>query len=109
MRDQRLKRDLARLHSARDTNDPRPEHRDALEADLLARYRDRESRTRRWLMLLNPWNRNARFALVGLALMAPLVLFASPVILYVGPMAVLALVISLLIARHHNGGHAAGH
>lgn len=69
MRDQRLKRDLARLHSARDANGVRPEHRRALETDLLARYRDRESRTRRWLMLLNPWNRTARFALVGLALM----------------------------------------
>ena len=47
--------------------------------------------------------------IVGFALMAPLVLFASPVILYIGPLALLAVVISLLIARHHNGGHATGH
>ena len=69
MRDQRLKRDLQRLHAHRAGVEPRPEHRAELESRLVSRYRDRESRTRRWLMLLNPWNRTARFALVGLAML----------------------------------------
>lgn len=69
MRDQQVKRDLERLHAQGSNAEPRLEHRAELENRLLSRYRDRESRTRRWLMLLNPWNRNARFALVGLALM----------------------------------------
>jgi hypothetical protein len=69
MRDQQMKRDLERLHAQGSNAEPRPEHRVELESRLLSRYRDRESRTRRWLMLLNPWNRTARFALVGLALM----------------------------------------
>ncbi len=37
----------------------------ALEADLLSRYRTLHPNNRRWLMLLNPWNRIARFALTG--------------------------------------------
>lgn len=41
--------------------------RDRLEAMLLDAYRDRYPHHRRWLMLLNPWNRVARFALAGLA------------------------------------------
>lgn len=69
MRDQRLMGNLKRLHGEKAQTTPRPDHRDELESRLLARYRDRKSRTRRWLMLLNPWNRNARFAIVGLALM----------------------------------------
>jgi hypothetical protein len=39
-----------------------------LEAELLSRYRELYPRNRRWLMLLNPWNRVARFVFVGLAL-----------------------------------------
>lgn len=69
MRDQQMKRDLTRLHAHGSSAEPRPDHRAELESRLVSRYRDRESRTRRWLMLLNPWNRTARFALVGLALM----------------------------------------
>lgn len=33
---------------------------------LLVGYRNLRSQNRRWLMLLNPWNRAARFAAVGL-------------------------------------------
>ncbi len=40
----------------------------ALEAELLSRYRKLHPQNRRWLMLLNPWNRTARFVLTGLAL-----------------------------------------
>ncbi len=40
----------------------------ALEADLLSSYRKLYPRNRRWLMLLNPFNRVARLAFVGLAL-----------------------------------------
>lgn len=42
-------------------------HRDRLETALLDAYRDRYPHHRRWLMLLNPWNRVARFAMAGLA------------------------------------------
>lgn len=42
-------------------------HRDRLETALLDAYRDRYPHHRRWLMLLNPWNRVARLALAGLA------------------------------------------
>jgi hypothetical protein len=40
----------------------------ALEAELLSRYRQLYPRNRRWLMLLNPWHRFARIAVVGLTL-----------------------------------------
>lgn len=39
----------------------------ALEADLLSRYRELYPKNRRWLVLLNPWNRAARFGIAGLA------------------------------------------
>ena len=69
MRDQRLNRDLQRLHAGRPDDALRPGHRGELEDRLVSRYRARESRNRRWLMLLNPWTRTARFALVGVALL----------------------------------------
>ena len=41
---------------------------DALEVDLVARYRLHYPHERRWLSLLNPWTRLARFATVGLVM-----------------------------------------
>ena len=69
MRDQRLNRDLQRLHAGRPEHAPRPAHRGELGDRLVSRYRERKSRNRRWLMLLNPWTRTARFALIGVALL----------------------------------------
>jgi hypothetical protein len=69
MPDRRLNRLLGRLHQTGPINPPRATHRDALENDLLQGFRKQRSHNRRWLMLLNPWNRTARFALVGLALL----------------------------------------
>jgi predicted membrane chloride channel (bestrophin family) len=46
--------------------------------------------------------------LIVFALLAPLVLFASPVILYIGPFVLLGIVISYLVAHRDNGSHAAG-
>ena len=68
MHDRRLNDDLERLHEPDTTNRPRPEHRRDLEKHLVSRYRTIQSRKRRWLVMLNPWNRVGRFALVGLAL-----------------------------------------
>jgi len=67
MRDERLNQDLQRLHAGRPEPELRGDHRSELAADLFSRYRKRQSRNRRWLMLLNPWTRTARLALVGLA------------------------------------------
>ena len=67
MHDRRLNEDLRRLHEPDTANRPRPEHRSELEGRLVSRYRTAQSRKRRWLIMLNPWNRTARFALVGLA------------------------------------------
>ena len=69
MHDRRLNDDLARLHEPDTTNRPRPEHRSELEGRLVSSYRTNQPRNRRWLVMLNPWNRTARFAVVGLALM----------------------------------------
>ena len=66
MRSDRLKKKLAALHQSGETDQQRQQ---ALETNLLNRYRQIHPRNTRWLMLLNPWNRTARFALVGLALM----------------------------------------
>lgn len=66
MRGDRLNDKLKALHR---TENPDQGQRQALEADLLNRYRQIHPRNRRWLMLLNPWNKTARLALVGLALM----------------------------------------
>ncbi len=68
MHDRRLNDDLGRLHEPDKANRPRPEHRSELEGRLVSQYRTAQSRKRRWLIMLNPWNRTARFALVGLAL-----------------------------------------
>ncbi len=67
MHDGRMNDPLKRLHEPDTTHRPRPEHRHDLEGRLLSRYRTNQSRRRRWLVMLNPWNRTARFALVGLA------------------------------------------
>lgn len=66
MHERRVKAALRRVLGAQA---PRPAggHRDRLETQLLDAYRDRYPHHRRWLMLLNPWNRAARFALAGLA------------------------------------------
>ncbi len=69
MHDRRLNDELKRIHEPDLANRPRPEHRRELEGRLLSRYRTNQSHRRRWLVMLNPWNRTARFALVGLALM----------------------------------------
>jgi len=68
MHDRRLNDDLERLHEPDTANRPRPEHRSELEGRLVSQYRTAQSRKRRWLVMLNPWNRTARFALVGLAM-----------------------------------------
>jgi hypothetical protein len=67
MHDRRVKAAIRRAVTA--GPDPRPAsgHRDRLEVELLGAYRDRYPRHRRYLMLLNPWNRAARLALAGLA------------------------------------------
>lgn len=67
MRDRRMKATIRRAMAA--GQDPRPSagHRGRLETGLLAAYRDRHPRHRRYLMLLNPWNRSTRLALAGLA------------------------------------------
>jgi hypothetical protein len=63
MREHQLISILRRIHvSARtDMGNGR-----ALEADLLSRYRKLHPQNRRWLVLLNPWNRTARLGLAGL-------------------------------------------
>ena len=68
MRDRRLNNDLERLHEPDTLNQPGPEHRDDLERRLVSEYRTIQSRKRRWLVMLNPWNRVGRLALVGLTL-----------------------------------------
>ena len=40
----------------------------ALEAELLSRYRELHPKERRWLVLLNPWNRTARLGFAGVAM-----------------------------------------
>lgn len=65
MRSDRLNSILGKMYSP-GTVDQRCKQ--ALEADLLSRYRKLHPRNRRWLMLLNPWNRIARLVLAGLAL-----------------------------------------
>lgn len=67
MHDRRVKAAIRRAMTA--GNDPRPAagHREQLEDRLLGAYRDRYPRHRRYLMLLNPWNRAARLAMAGLA------------------------------------------
>jgi hypothetical protein len=69
MHDRRLNDELKRIHEPDLAHGPRPEHRRELEDRLVSRYRTNQSQRRRWLVMLNPWNRTARFALVGLALM----------------------------------------
>jgi hypothetical protein len=68
MHDGRLNDDLKRLHEPDTTVRQRPQHRRELEGSLVSRYRTNQSRKRRWLVMLNPWNRTARFAFVGVAL-----------------------------------------
>jgi hypothetical protein len=68
MHDRRLNQDLKRLHEPDTSNQPGPEHRQDLEKRLVSQYRTIQSRKRRWLVMLNPWNRVGRIALVGLAL-----------------------------------------
>ena len=67
MHERRVKAALKRERAAAATQRPAPGHRAQLEASLLDTYRRRYPRHRRWLMLLNPWNRAARLALAGLA------------------------------------------
>jgi hypothetical protein len=67
MHDRRMKATIRRGLEAADTPQPAPGHRGRLEADLLEAYRERLPRHRRFLMLLNPWNRAARLAMAGLA------------------------------------------
>lgn len=67
MHERRVKAALGRERQAAATQRPGPGHRARLESSLLDTYRRRYPRHRRWLMLLNPWNRAARLALAGLA------------------------------------------
>ncbi len=57
MHDRRLNQDLERLHEPDTVNQPGPEHRHDLERRLVSEYRTIQSRKRRWLVMLNPWNR----------------------------------------------------
>ena len=68
MHDRRLNQDLERLHEPDTSNQPGCGHRDDLERRLVSEYRTIQSRKRRWLVMLNPWNRVGRIALVGVAL-----------------------------------------
>ena len=61
----RLTSKLSQLYGSETTG---LQHNPDLEADLLSRYRKLHPQNWRWLMLLNPWNRTARFVLAGLAL-----------------------------------------
>jgi hypothetical protein len=65
MRSNRLNSILGKLARLETTD---PKRNQTLEADLLSMYRRLHPQNRRWLMLLNPWNRIARFASVGLVL-----------------------------------------
>lgn len=65
MRGNRLKSRFSELYGTRTAG---PQNQSALETDLLSRYRKLHPQNRRWLMLLNPWNRTARFVLTGLVL-----------------------------------------
>lgn len=67
MHERRVKAALKRERAAAATQRPGPGHRAQLESSLLDTYRRRYPRHRRWLMLLNPWNRIARLAMAGLA------------------------------------------
>lgn len=67
MHERRVKAALERERAAAATQRPGPGHRAQLEASVLDTYRRRYPRHRRWLMLLNPWNRVARLAMAGLA------------------------------------------
>jgi hypothetical protein len=67
MHDRRMKATIRRGVEATERPQPAPGHRGRLEADLLEAYRERFPRHRRFLMLLNPWNRAARLAMAGLA------------------------------------------
>ena len=63
MHDRRMKATIRRGLEAAERPRPAPGHRGRLEADLLEAYRERFPRHRRFLMLLNPWNRAARLRL----------------------------------------------
>ena len=67
MHERRLKAALRRTLTAAAATQPASGHRDRLEATLRGVYRERYPLPRRWLMLLNPWNRAARLAMAGLA------------------------------------------
>lgn len=68
MRSDRLNSILGKIHGPETTEIADLRCKRALEADLLSRYRKLYPKNRRWLMLLNPWNRITRFVLTGLAL-----------------------------------------
>jgi hypothetical protein len=67
MHERRLKAVLRQAIGAVEAPRPSIENRERLESTVLGAYRDRYPHHRRWLMLLNPWNRIARLAMVGLA------------------------------------------
>ena len=64
MREHRLTSILRRVYGSARTDMGNGK---ALEDDLLSRYRSLHPQNRRWLVLLNPWNRTARFGFAGLA------------------------------------------
>lgn len=67
MHERRLKAALRRTLDMKAATPTTSGHRERLEANVLGAYRDRYPHYRRWLMLLNPWNRAARLAMAGLA------------------------------------------
>ncbi len=68
MRSSRLKDILIRVHRSEDPERPRTRHQSNLEQALVTKFREQHTQQRRWLMLLNPWNKTARLAMIGLAM-----------------------------------------
>ncbi len=65
----RLKKDLERLHRTEALDVQNVQRSQALEEDLLLRYRKTHSQKKRLINMLNPHNRLARFAVLGLAML----------------------------------------
>jgi len=62
----RLNENLKRLHAQ---SSPDFQHQQALEEELLLRFRNNKSQKKRWINFLNPHNAFARFAVLGLAML----------------------------------------
>ncbi len=63
-----LNRILGKLYQTGSVNPPRTAHQDELEHRLRAKFQAQHTHNRNWYQLFNPWNRTARFAMIGLAM-----------------------------------------